>query len=370
MKRPLIAVFAVLVVWVQGQDYSPATPKLENPNSWSLVVLPDTQNYTKWNRNQPILDLMVRWIEDHVDPLNIKMVLHVGDLVEHNSILNQGYDGDQSSQKQWESIQSSLSRLNGKVPYITATGNHDISINEKGERTSRIDEFFPVDFNPLNKKALRMNTYNEQGTPSIENAAYELKNLNGVDYLFLSLEYAPKDATLAWAKKVVDLPEYKNHRVILVTHQYLNPKNERTNGEVKWFQYQEFVVDNVPQKGPLMRLPHSNNGQQIWEKLVSPAKNLEFVVSGHISGEGFRLDKNVAGRLVGQMLFDQQSVGGGHRNGNGGDGWLRLLEFDPDNQTVHVKTFSPFFGISPATADKAHRTEPKDQFKFKLSKPN
>ncbi|WP_449398603.1 hypothetical protein [Chryseobacterium wanjuense] len=47
------------------------------------------------------------------------------------------------------------------------------------------------------------------------------------------------------------------------------------------------------------------------------------------------------------MLFDMQSEGGGHRNGNGGDGWLRIIEFYPDNKTVKVKTYSLFSAFLP-----------------------
>ena len=30
-----------------------------------------------------------------------------------------------------------------------------------------------------------------------------------------------------------------------------------------------------------------------------------------------------------------------------GDGWLRIMEFMPDGKTIKIKTFSPFFAISP-----------------------
>jgi len=48
--------------------------------------------------------------------------------------------------------------------------------------------------------------------------------------------------------------------------------------------------------------------------------------------------------------------------GNGGDGWLRILEFMPDGKTIKVKTYSPFFGISPTTEKYAWRTDGYDQF--------
>jgi hypothetical protein len=80
---------------------------------------------------------------------------------------------------------------------------------------------------------------------------------------------------------------------------------------------------------------------------------------------GFRTDKNAAGHDVHQMMFNCQALGGG-MSGNGGDGWLRLLEFLPDGHTVQVRTYSPLFGFSPQTKDKAWRTESYDQFQFTI----
>ncbi|WP_449398601.1 metallophosphoesterase [Chryseobacterium wanjuense] len=140
MKKNISLLLLLLSAVIFGQEKFQA-PKLDNEKSWSIILIPDTQNYVKWNQNQPILDLMVRWIEDNVSTLNIKMVCQVGDLVEHNNILNQGYDGDQSADDQWKSIQSILGRLNGKVPYVAATGNHDFSINEEGEDFPAITSF-------------------------------------------------------------------------------------------------------------------------------------------------------------------------------------------------------------------------------------
>ena len=75
----------------------------------------------------------------------------------------------------------------------------------------------------------------------------------------------------------------------------------------------------------------------------------------------YRVDKNSAGKDVSQMTFNVQYVGGGPE-GNGGDGWLRILEFMPDGKTIKVRTYSPLFGISKLTKHLAHRTAPYDQF--------
>ena len=75
----------------------------------------------------------------------------------------------------------------------------------------------------------------------------------------------------------------------------------------------------------------------------------------------YRCDRNAAGKNVHQMMFNVQTLGGGWE-GNGGDGWLRILEFMPDGKTIKVRTYSPLFGISATTKQFAHRTGKIDQF--------
>ena len=340
-------------------------PRLEQEESWSMIMLPDLQNYVKWGENQPILELMMAWIEENLDTLNIKMVVCVGDLIQSPEKITNDYDGNRTTQQQWEAVSAAFSRLDGKVPYIAATGNHDYSIDREGNRTSQYNDFFVVERNHLNQKILVQNSRDEQSEPTLANSAYEL-TLNGQDYLFMTIEYAPRDTVVTWAKRIADMEQYRDHRMVLVTHNYLNAADEHTAGEVKWLFWEPYSVDNMIQKSPGIPLPHANNGKQVWEKLVQPARNVELVLSGHISGEGYRMDKNDAGRSVHQMLFDAQSMGGGHRGGNGGDGWLRILEFFPDNKTVKVKTFSPLFGISPTTQQFAWKRDPRNEFVFRF----
>ncbi len=343
-------------------------PALENKDSWSVVLLPDIQNYVKWNANQPILDLMMAWIENNIDTLNIKMVLCTGDLVELNDQIHPGNDGDQSAQSQWEFAAKTFGRLDGKVPYINALGNHDFSIDRDLKRTSRFSDFFHIDKNWLNKKILVQTGKDESGLPSLQNSAYEVKSTNGgKDYLFMTIEYAPRDTVISWARKIAQLEQYKNHRIVLLTHAYLTTKDTHWSGEPKWFIYEPYIENNRTKKSDRWVLPKSNNGKQIWEKLVQPATNIDLVLSGHISGEGYRADKNDHGRTVHQMLFDMQSEGGGGLLGNGGDGWLRILEFLPDNQTVKVRTFSPLFAASPSTRHLAWKKDLRNSYELKFN---
>ena len=72
MKKNISLLLLLLSAVIFAQEKF-ETPKLDNEKSWSIILIPDTQNYVKWNRNQPVLDLMVRWIEDNISTLNKKI---------------------------------------------------------------------------------------------------------------------------------------------------------------------------------------------------------------------------------------------------------------------------------------------------------
>lgn len=332
-------------------------PSLENQQSWTMILLPDIQNYVKFKRNQPILDVMMNWIVENEEKMNIKMVMCTGDLVEHDDIVNPDPKKmDQTGKQQWEATAKAFEKLDGKIPYVTATGNHDYNIFSYTHKpkTTHFPQYFPADKNSKNQRLLREVTANVYGNPSLENASYEWKSPHGKDFLFLSLEFAPRDTILRWANQVVNQEKYANHSVLLLTHAYLNFKNEH----IETAKYD---------------LQDANYGTAVFNRLVKPSKNIEMVFSGHIGSPndvkkhlGFRIDKNAAGKNVSQMTFNAQALGGG-TYGSGGDGWIRILEFLPDGKTVRVRTFSPFFALSSNTQNMAWRTEDYDEFTMTLN---
>ena len=350
----VVAIFCLTNAAAQQQKYTP--PALSDSSSWSIIMLPDPQSYQKFERNQPLFELMTAWISENIDRLNIQLVMCTGDLVEQNEMINpDGKTVNQPSRKQWASVSRAFNRLDGKVPYVLAAGNHDYGYSNISVRRSNYNTYFLVDKNFKTQKLIREAGLNAEGIPTMENAAFEFTSPQGRKFLLLTLEFAPRDTIIAWAKKVTAQEQYKNHTGIILTHSYLNSANQHIEKE------------NYP-------VTDGNYGAAIWKKLVQPSSNIQLVFSGHI-GEpdnakghvGFRTDKNAAGKKVNQMVFNAQAMGGGWY-GNGGDGWLRILEFLPDGKTVKVKTFSPFFAISPTTQQFAWRTEPYDAFEFQMDK--
>ncbi len=350
-------ILILALLWTSNamsQDARVAEPELKNKDSWTMVILPDPQSYVKFGRNQGILELMTAWMVEQKDNLNINMMVCTGDLVNRNNILvGDGKNDNQSSINQWRALDNAISRLDNRIPYVLAAGNHDYGYWDSENRHTQYDTYVTADRNHLNEAILREYYFSADGMPTLANAAFEFEGHNKQKYLILNLEFAPRDEVLEWAKKAIGQEKYKDHRVIALTHSYMNNKNERIEKE------------NYP-------LKDANYGQAMWEKLINPSHNIVMVIAGHIGDPNnfkgdvaFKQEYKEDGKLVTQMVFNAQARGGGW-NGNGGDGWLRYLEFDPDGQTVHVKTYSPFFGISPSTKDKAWRTDDYDEFSFQL----
>lgn len=354
MKRSVI--FFVLYFFLFfniNAQVQPIKVELSDKNSHSIIVIPDPQNYSKFDVNQPILELMTAWIANNTEDLNMTAVLCTGDLVDQNdrpvpNIKN----GNQTGLQQWASVSQAFSRLDNKISYVNCTGNHDYGYESAENRMSHFPEYFKPERNSCWRKSLVSVGQNWQGVPTLENAAYEFTMNKWGKILIVSLEFAPRDEAIDWAKKLVDEEKYKDHKVFILTHSYMS-----TTAKV-------YEKENY-------KITPANYGQAIWDRLISSSPNIKMVICGHAANQtgdfetnvSFRTDKNQAGKDVHQMMFNAQTAGGGW-NGNGGDAWLRILEFLPDGKTVKVKTFSPLFAISPTTAQHAWRTGEKDDFQF------
>ena len=127
-------------------------PKLENQNSWSMVIVPDIQTYIKQIENHGILDMMLAWIVRRREEMNIQQVLFTGDLVYSNDALrvNQpkgvrylkhGGLRDLVSEEQWKAMSRLMERLDGEVPYILCTGNHDYGYYSAENRNSFFNKY-------------------------------------------------------------------------------------------------------------------------------------------------------------------------------------------------------------------------------------
>ena len=349
-KRLILSIGILLNLLSVTAQVQPVQPQLTDSKSFSMILLPDPQSYTKFDVNQPLFELMTAWTANNKERLNIEAVLCTGDLVEQNEIrIPDGVNGNQTSEEQWKAASQAFARLDNKLPYVVCTGNHDYGYEKAENRLCRLPEYFPSERNSCWKNSLVEVGNNYQGIPTLENATYEFETETWGKILVVSLEFAPRDEAIEWAKTVTEKPKYKDHKVILLTHSFLAWNGKR------------HIKENY-------KVSPANYGEAIWQKLVYPSSNICMVICGHEceiapfkDNVAFRVDKNAAGKEIPQMMFNAQTADG-FWHGNGGDGWLRIMEFMPDGQTIKIKTFSPLFAISPTTADKSWRTESYDQF--------
>jgi hypothetical protein len=181
---------------------------------------------------------------------------------------------------------------------------------------------------------------------TIDNTCSEFK-LSGDNWLVFSLEFGPRNKTITWAESLI--AQYPNHKIIINTHAYMYEDNTLQDGE-DWWQPQAYGIGKS--KGE----EATNNGGQLWEKLVKRHKNVLFVFSGHVlkSGVGTLVSKGDHGNKVYQMLANYQK--GVKTVEKGNSGYLRIIKVDSANEIISVKTYSPWLD--------QYKTEPEHQFTF------
>ncbi|MDO5581876.1 MAG: metallophosphoesterase [Planctomycetia bacterium] len=347
----LLLAVSLISVWTSLQAAEPyVNPalKLSKEGNWTLAVIPDPQQYTN-EKNTPIFEIMMNWLVECKVPLNIQQAVCVGDIVNGNKSISQ-----------WEYSSKGFKILDGVYPYALCTGNHDHGGPKAtaDARDTNLSTYYPESRNPAWKGVLVEMGPNSFGKKTLELAAYEQKGSNGHPFVIVSLPFAPTDANLQWAKDFCAQKKYDRAFIVVITHDYLLP------------HFRDNIRD--PKKDYKIQKADGNSGEEIWQKLVYPSKNIRMVICGHHSSPirfsdctGFRKDKNSAGKDVCQMIFDTQALGGGWR-GNGGDGWIRLLEFNKEMDHVKAKTFSPLFDISPSTRHLAVERASYNEFEFDI----
>jgi len=251
-------------------------------------------------------------IEENIQSYTIRYVLHVGDVVQHNN------------ENEWKIARRAFARLDGKVPYAIALGNHDMGPGgSTGSRDSLFGKHFPLaDLGGLPSFG---GVYDKE--PDKADNSHHSFRAGGRQWMILTLEFGPRDDVLRWADEVVG--KHPEHSVIVITHAYLDRDGRRYDRTIP---DQHYPPQDYPIAGDGAGL---NCGEDIWRKLVAKHRNAVMVVSGHVCVAARLMSKADSGNLVHQMLVNYQD------QERGGNGWLRLLRFSPGAWSVDVQDYSP-----------------------------
>jgi hypothetical protein len=287
------------------------------PFSWRIIVLPDTQCYVDIHKaaNEHHYHNQIRWITENIESGDIRYVLHLGDITQHNSAV------------EWVKARAIMAELNGKVPYLMIPGNHDIGTTSGGanDRSTLMGAYFSLQDAKKNSKLA--GAFQEEDPTNV----YHIFKAGGGRLVDIGIGIRPRDEVMRWARKIVE--QHPRHRLILVTHAYLYDDDTRFD-----FKLKGITQAGNPQYYGIMGQPgYANDGEQMWRGIVSKVKAPSLVVCGHVLGDGlgYLMSSSDSGKKVAQMLVNFQN------RKEGGGGYLRILEFSKDSSQLRVMDYSP-----------------------------
>ncbi|MFV0604675.1 MAG: metallophosphoesterase [Niabella sp.] len=274
------------------------------PAKFTIPVLPDTQ--VAVTDRHDMFYAQLNWIAKAKDSLNIPIALHVGDLVNFDTI------------PQFERASMGYEALDKVgLPYAIAIGNHDTeavlpdngsaapgNVNANLRKTFKFNKYFPV-----RRFALQKGRYE----PGKSDNSYQVFKAGGKKYLVVVLEFCAREGAAQWMDKIIK--EHPKHKVIVLTHYHLTPKGDIATSNAGYGDMK--VVD-------------------VFNQYRKPHKNVMMVLSGHVCYSNHRIDVGTQGNKIYQVLSNYQCK-------DAGGGYIRLLEFDKKRKTISAKMYSPYY---------------------------
>lgn len=272
-------------------------------NSFSIIIIPDTQNYFNTLESKETFVNLLNWVNENANRLNVELILQTGDITNTNL------------DEEWQYYSSSFSLVDSNIPIIYCIGNHDYEGSGN-----------PINRNSLFNKYINYNTLNDgislKTIPFFhgqnENTSFlSLSN----KLLIMSIEWFPRNQVIKWADSIVS--NYKDYKTIILTHAFMDIDSS-------FYDFKLGPSNNL--YGPL----HDDkmNGQQLWTNFISQHKNIFLTINGHVFGSSISQNIGINNNTIHHIVYNTQHFK------NGGDGWIKMLEFRQDS-SIKIITFSP-----------------------------
>lgn len=296
-KRILTGLFTVFFIislffncyHAEAAFYSKQSKDTCKDKPFTMVWLSDPQYYSAYYPN--IFDCLGDWFVKNYTRKAFGYLIVSGDIVDNANCVNQ-----------WEVASHNFKKLDDKnIPYGVLAGNHDVRMN--GLNYSVFKSYFGA------SRYAGKPWYG--GSMDNNRNHYDLISFSSHSFIILYLGFGSETSleTTTWANSILQM--YADRNAILVLHEYLDEDGEMT-------EKARIVSDSI----------------------VIKNKNVFMVLCGHNHGayKKVRMICNSDGttRKVLEILSDYQNAP------NGGNGLLRLLNFNPNSDTIKVSLYSPY----------------------------
>jgi len=313
-------------------------------SSFALAVMPDTQFYARYATaaesdqydkrfGSAPFAAQTKWIAANAKALNIPFTIHLGDVVDQVG-----------KPDQWKVADAAMKVLeDARLPYSVLAGNHDVlnDVDYSVDPNSGTDATRTLANEPYLQwfgtgRASRQATFGARDATGFHE--YHVFEAQGQKFMVLSLSWRISDAGIAWARQAI--AKNPTLPVILVNHQLLNIGADGTS--------------------PL----ETDYGKMLWEKLIRDNDQIFMTLNGHHHGAAHLTKTNDFGHKVEEMVVDYQMAY------QGGNGLMRLYEFDLTHRQIKVLSFSPWVPQKPAATlnafDQAVLATPNEQFTIEM----
>ncbi len=290
---------------------------------YSFAVVGDTQKMVlQYNEGQnQNFPKIYDYIVNNAESKKIAHVFGLGDITETSA--DWVGESDPRVDQEFQIATSQISRMDGVVDYSLVRGNHDAWTSYHkyfGEGSESHRTNYPNDVDEV--------YVHPDGTRDYTNSIHYF-TAGKLDYMVITLDYGATDAVLQWASKRISAHPY--HNVIITTHAYMFRDGTTLD-----------VNDVVPpSKDPDTRYDKTtaNDGDDMWNELISKHPNIVLAMSGHDPCEDVVCSqwKGTRGNTVTNMLIDPQGMDAGV---DGGSGAVAMFYFSNEGKTVEVRFWS------------------------------
>ncbi|MBR4880592.1 MAG: metallophosphoesterase, partial [Clostridia bacterium] len=286
-----------------GQELAEMTSFIPEENQYDFTMFwnSDTQYLGQFAEN--MLYHQHEWIADNFEDKKGVITFNTGD-VSNRTNLNYEYN--------WEVVDNSYNIFEeAGIPYTFNWGNHDLNYDSQPNETRYNRLYFPTSRLDENKGGWEVSYAPDAKDGTTTRAMAYKQTIDGAKIMILSLAYNSylTESDLTWAEQT--LAANPDYTVIIITHNYAS------NSAIKDTNIRTRLADVYP--------------------------NVKLVLCGHLDGTAVHKDTN--GSFV--VLQDYQGESGKVKHG--GNEFLKLIQFDVENDLIYFNTYSPLTGetLSP-----------------------